>query len=329
MTKRYDPRKYVPMEGSAAWKVVQHFVAHPGVEISSTELAAIAGITPANVYGAINKSVEAGLLVIRRDRQINYYRAGPYLERIAPAGDVAHSVSLDLIARLAVLKLKGQMLSAEALAESCNTTRETINEALATLVDERKLIRIDVLRNGEPSFDYRYSSTYVPAPEDWLNISGRSAPQPHISPVAPPKMVKAPPAPKPAPAPAPKPKAPAADKPAPAPQPVFPKSASGTSGAKTTDVATPAGTANPGILGFAIDNQPGSPLLRELLHTQVVPSVTEASDMVCAMNSRGELAIDLDGTGDVITFPPAQALALKQFLDNTSILEELSGRGLL
>lgn len=55
-------------------------------------------------------------------------------------------------------------------------------------------------------------------------------------------------------------------------------------------------------------------------------NVLEADDMVCAINSRGDFVIDL-GDGDLVKFPPAQALYLKRFLDNTSMLEELAAQG--
>jgi hypothetical protein len=51
-------------------------------------------------------------------------------------------------------------------------------------------------------------------------------------------------------------------------------------------------------------------------------------DLVCAMNSHGELALDL-GDGRNIKFPPAQAYYLKHFLVNTTVLEHLMSRGQL
>jgi hypothetical protein len=49
-------------------------------------------------------------------------------------------------------------------------------------------------------------------------------------------------------------------------------------------------------------------------------------DLVCAMNSLGELALDL-GEERVITFPPAKAYLLKQFLVNTTVLEQIQSQG--
>lgn len=62
-----------------------------------------------------------------------------------------------------------------------------------------------------------------------------------------------------------------------------------------------------------------------------VPKVFEADDdLVCAINSKGELVIDLGGANNIVVqFPPKQALALQSFLDNTSLLYELSAKGQL
>lgn len=62
-----------------------------------------------------------------------------------------------------------------------------------------------------------------------------------------------------------------------------------------------------------------------------VPKIFEAEeDLVCAINSKGELVIDLGGTSNiVIQFAPKQAQGLQRFLDNTSVLAELSARGKL
>lgn len=58
------------------------------------------------------------------------------------------------------------------------------------------------------------------------------------------------------------------------------------------------------------------------------PAVVHADALVCAINSRGELALDF-AVGPPVQLPPAQALALKRFLDNTSVLEELAAGGSL
>lgn len=62
--------------------------------------------------------------------------------------------------------------------------------------------------------------------------------------------------------------------------------------------------------------------------SQEVPGtgVLRVDDLVCAMNSRGELALDLDQARQVV-FPPAQALYLMRFLVNTTILEALDATG--
>lgn len=75
-----------------------------------------------------------------------------------------------------------------------------------------------------------------------------------------------------------------------------------------------------------IDATPPStirPALSEhLVQVKADSLVLEAVDTVCAMNSRGELAIDL-GDGHQVKFQADQALIVKRFLANTSVLEEL------
>lgn len=60
------------------------------------------------------------------------------------------------------------------------------------------------------------------------------------------------------------------------------------------------------------------------------PKYFQAEDLVCAINSKGELVLDLgDANNIVVQFKPAQALKLQSFLDNVSLLYELSAKGQL
>lgn len=60
------------------------------------------------------------------------------------------------------------------------------------------------------------------------------------------------------------------------------------------------------------------------------PKYFEAEDLVCAINSQGELVLDLgDANNIVVQFGPAQALKLQRFLDNVSLLYELDAKGQL
>lgn len=60
------------------------------------------------------------------------------------------------------------------------------------------------------------------------------------------------------------------------------------------------------------------------------PKYFQAEDLVCAINSKGELVLDLgDANNIVVQFKPAQALKLQSFLDNVSLLYELSAKGRL
>jgi hypothetical protein len=68
--------------------------------------------------------------------------------------------------------------------------------------------------------------------------------------------------------------------------------------------------------------------LDAVIDQATAPNVLEANDLICAINSRGELVIDL-GEDTLIKFPPVQALSLHTFLVNTTILQNLQQRGLL
>ncbi len=83
-------------------------------------------------------------------------------------------------------------------------------------------------------------------------------------------------------------------------------------------------------LGWQVGQAEGldSATLDAVMDQTTAPNVLEANDLVCAINSRGELVIDL-GEDTLIKFPPVQALALHTFLGNTSVLQNLQQRGLL
>jgi hypothetical protein len=70
---------------------------------------------------------------------------------------------------------------------------------------------------------------------------------------------------------------------------------------------------------------PQGELDRNAAQASGTPIVLTAQDPVCAMNSKGEFAIDL-GNGRHVSFKAADALVVKRFLDNTSVLEDLAGK---
>ncbi len=50
------------------------------------------------------------------------------------------------------------------------------------------------------------------------------------------------------------------------------------------------------------------------------------SDLVCALNSRGELALDV-GDEVLVKFKPKHALVLTRFLAGNTVLEQMVQRG--
>ncbi len=330
---------YFPEEGTAPRIAVDHLHAHPGVEISSADLAVLMRVEIKNVSGTLARAVDAGLIVKRRDGRACFYGV------IGARQPASH----DAIARMAVIKLRNTMLSSVTLADLCHTSPDVIDAALAPLVAAHKLTRIDVLRSGVPMFDYRYSAAWVPSDADFKFTAPGTAPHPAVSPVAPPapKRIAPAPAPKPALAPRPAPVAPPVN-------PASPWYKLGNRDQKPADMTAATPAAEPydalaagaelgrkmgvpaekledaaAALGWQLNQVNGldDATLDAARSTDTLPNILEADDLVMAINSRGEFVIDLGNGGGLIKFPPAQALCLKRFLDNTSVLEELASQG--
>lgn len=325
---------YYPETGTAPFNAVELLRQTPGKEISSAELASVMKCEIKNVSGTLARAVDAGLLIKRRDGRACFYRISNTVEPRPAEPDMLLHADHAAIARMAVIKLKGTMLGSVALAIACNTTPDVIDAALAPLVDAHKLSRISVLRGGKEMFDYRYSATWVPKDADFEFEAPGAAPQPSLSEIAPPasKPVATPKKPAPVPPvtnpPSPWHKdGPSNRKPAVVPHDALAAGAElgrkiGLSPDKARDAAL--------FLGWQL-HQAGlldGATLDAATSTETIPNVMEASDMVMAINSRGEFVIDLGG-GDLVKFPPSQAMSLKRFLDNTSVLEELAGQGAL
>lgn len=303
---------YCPEEGTGPRLAVDYLRAHPGVEVSSADLAVLMRVEIKNVSGTLTRAVSSGLIAKRREGRACYYWVDGTTAAAHLGADLQQQADPNAIARMAVIKLKGAVLSSVVLAEQCHTTPEVIDAALSSLVDEHKLTRISVLRGGVEMFDYRYSAAWVPKEADFAFNAPAHVPHPALSPVAPPK-------PRPAPAPTSAPV-----------KPIQPRDAleagaelgrkMGIPDSKLADAAK--------ALGWQIGKVTGldGATLEASQSTDTLPNIFEADDMVMAINSRGEFVIDL-GDGDLVKFPPAQALCLKRFLDNTSVLEELSAQG--
>ncbi len=325
---------YYPETGTGPFAAVELLRQSPGQEISSADLAKVMGCEIKNVSGSLARAVDAGLLIKRRDGRACFYSFGKGAPSEQPADSLLQQADQGAIARMASVKLKGTMLGSVALAIACNTTPAVIDAALDPLVRAHKITRISVQRQGVEMFDYRYASTWVPKDADFEFSGPASAPQPTLSPIAPPA---------PAPVAAPK-------KPAPVPQVANPASPWHKDGQAARQPASPApdalivggelgrkiglndkqATESAALLGWQLHKggQLDDATLDAATSAETIPNVLEAADMVMAMNSRGEFVIDLGG-GDLVKFPPSQALSLKRFLDNTSVLEELAGQGTL
>lgn len=85
----------------------------------------------------------------------------------------------------------------------------------------------------------------------------------------------------------------------------------------------------PASVGFKVS---GDPLTYSVIPgdertTDDTQLVIDAEELTCALNSKGELALDV---GDmVIRLNPAKAYELRRFLANTTFLDELHQKGLL
>lgn len=239
----------------------------------------------------------------------------------APAGTTLADVARECVAKLR----NDQTRSSEDLAELCKASPGLVDQALAPLVDAKKLVRVSVYRMGKPMFDYRYGAAWKPCDADFNFDAVASVPLASLSPTPAPKppkakVVAAPAAPAPA-----KPKLiglPVVVQGQPAPPP-------------STDASFPPllpeferELANEAVYAKAMGWQVAEGDESLVPGADDEPSKTLVqSDLVCAINSRGEFVLDL-GTS-VIQFAPSQALVLKRFLDNTSVLEELAAGGAL
>lgn len=325
---------YYPAEGTAIFNAVELMRQDPGKEIPSATLARVLGCDTKQVMAKLARAVDAGLLTKRRVGNASFYSYGAGKTAEVDANVLRQQADLGAIARMAVIKLKGTMLSSVDLGFACNTTPDVIDVALAALVEAHKLSRISVLRGGVEMFDYRYSATWVPKDADFEFKAPGAAPHPSLSAVAPPasKPVSTPKKPAPVP-PVTNPASPwhkdgpSNRKPAPVPHDAL---AAGADLGRQIGLPEEKAQEAAAFLGWQL-YQAGhldDATLDAATSTETIPNVMEASDMVMAMNSRGEFVIDLGG-GDLVKFPPSQALSLKRFLDNTSVLEELAGQGAL
>jgi hypothetical protein len=300
-----------------------HLKAAYPAKVSGTELAELLKIDSKNVFACLRRPVEYGQVIMEKSGNRNIYTLS---EAQAEQQSTAPALSTDQLAsyaKRAVMMLRDETHSSVHLAAKCSTTADVIDKALSSLVDAKKLIRVDVVRGGQAMFDYRWGSCYVPQDSDF-GTTGTQTPTPQVSPVADPTIKNAA---------SPWRKAQALQLPGSLPPKALEALASGAElgkkvvasepGMKVPDFKTKDAEVMLGWQALTLENtdKPGVPEF-DPMHIEV------EGDIVCAINSLGELVLDMDHQA-VIKLYPDQARSLKRFLDNTSILEELAAGGAL
>lgn len=287
--------------------------------VTCEEFAEAAGIAKNNASVALSSGLKSGrLFKVRPPAGVTHYFAdnsvatawaleshiaGPEVQAPGPTKQSE-------LARQAIRTFtKNAICSSVQLAHLCGSTAAAIDQAFDPLVAAGKLQRVPTQRAGVDMFTYRFSALWVPKDEDFQFADAPATPKAGISPVAPPKL-KAKPAPAPAPIAA-----------SPAPQTRTVASAPASAPAQAPASAVDLALTHANTLGFRDTTEPTvAPDTLDVLVGDLESSLIEASDLVLAINSRGEFVIDL-GQGDLVRFPPAQALQLKRFLVNTTVLE--------
>lgn len=323
-----EPTKplYTPALGSQAAIGMAHIRSMHPAPVSGGDLAELLGCDSKNVFQTMRRCVDYGLVKISKIGVRNMYQL---TEREALNGREPAEVSpeqLQAYAKRAVIMLRGQTKSSVDLAAWCDTTPAIIDKALAALSDEGKLCRVDVFRSGQQMFDYRWGATYVPHDVDFAGPVASSVPVPSVQPVAD-KITEKP------------------RKPASTPtNPNSPWRKEGMQLPGSPDLKRSDALASGAELGKK-EPAPADPIkvpdfkqqdAAAMLGWQVekVKAVRPTAQVYddetepeFGINSRGELTI-LTTMCDV-ELEARHALALKRFLDNTSILEELAAGGAL
>ncbi len=328
MSRPSEVTTYAPALGSHGAIAMAHLKAAYPAKVSGTELAELLQIESKNVFACLRRAVEYGQVIMEKSGNRNIYALSDAQAGQQDATPAMSAEQLATYAKRAVMMMRNETRSSVHLAAQCNTTAGVIDTALAPLVDAKKLTRVDVVRGGQTMFDYRWGSCYVPQDSDF-GTTGTHTPTPQVSAVADPTIKN--------PA-SPWRKAQALKLPGSLPTKPLDALTSGAELGKKAVEQKPEQAEPqvlqpklPGVmLGWAAQpataEEPPEPddfgLVPDPMHIEV------EGDIVCAINSLGELVLDMDGQA-VIKLYPDQARALKRFLDNTSILEELAAGGAL
>lgn len=325
-----DPTKplYTPALGSQAAIGMAHIRACHPAPVSGSDLAELLHCDSKNVFQAMRRCVDYGLIKLEKAGVRNLYTL---TEREALRGPDPAEVSaeqLQAYAKRAVIMLRGQTKSSVDLAAWCNTTPAIVDKALADQVNAGHLVRVDVLRGGQTMFDYRWGATYVPKDADFDIAGCGQAPEPRVQPV---ENKALPPKPKKAPGTPTNPASPwrkEGNLQLPGSPDLKPRDALasgadlGKKEASTEDIVVPDFKTKDAetMLGWQVEKVlSGSQSELEAGDEEFWPEFS--------ITNRGFMVIT-NGVG-VVELEAKEALALKRFLDNTSILEELAAGGAL
>lgn len=324
-----DPTKplYTPALGSQAAIGMAHIRSMHPAPVSGGDLAELLGCDSKNVFAAMRRCVEYGLMQVSKIGVRNMYQL---TEREARNGRDTSDVTpeqLQAYAKRAVIQLRGQTKSSVDLAAWCDTTPSIIDKALAPLSEEGKLCRVDVFRSGQQMFDYRWGATYVPHDVDFAGPVASCVPVPSVQPVAD-KITEKP------------------RKPASSPtNPNSPWRKEGMQLPGSPDLKRSDALATGGELGKK-EAAPAHPIkvpdfkqqdAQAMLGWQIEKvssgrkpelEAEEGDGVEFCITNKGTLYID-SVAGEVTQLSFREALALKRFLDNTSILEDLAAGGAL
>lgn len=336
-----EPTKplYTPALGSQAAIGMAHIRSMHPAPVSGSDLAELLHCDSKNVFQAMRRCVEYGLITLNKVGVRNVYQL---TAREALNGQQPEEVTaeqLQAYAKRAVIMLRGQTKSSVDLAAWCNTSPAVIDKALADQVTAGHLVRVDVLRGGQTMFDYRWGATYVPKDADFDQAGHGQVPEPRVQPV---EDKALPPKPKKAPG---KPTNPASpwrqegNLKLPGSPDLKPRDAlaSGADLGRKDAAADPAPAPVSPLPITPEVNGPNSGASQFGWVDQMVePEAQHAIDLNDEDDQGVEFSITHKGTlyidsisGQMTQLSAREALALKRFLDNTSILEELAAGGAL
>lgn len=318
---------YAPAPGTKAAIGLAHIRAKHPEAVSATDLEDLLGCDSKNVANNLSRCLQYGLIVVEKDGNRNHYRMTDREAINTREPSELSEAQLQAYAKRAVIMLRNTTKSSVDLAAWCDTTPAIIDKALAKLSEEGKLVRVNVLRGGAQMFDYRWGATYVPHDADFDGPVAASVPTPSIQPVAD-KVIEKPKKATGSPTNPSSPWRKEGNLKLPGSPDLKPRDALATGADLGKTTAEPIKVPEfkqdaETMLGWQVEKASAP-------QAGLVPKLVNASDDIppgFTISNTGQLLILAD-TGEV-ELEARHALALKRFLDNTSILEELAAGGAL